>query len=549
VAQNLVTPEDIHRRLQKDLVYFNRVAGMKIKDKGGAIVPFVFNTAQRYIHDKIEEQLKTLGRVRVVLLKGRQQGGSTYIANRFYHKTTRNPGTSTFILSHAGGTTDKLFSMVRRYHDNIGDIFRPVEGASNRNQLAFAELDSEYTVGTAGNKNVGRGSTSQLFHGSEPGYWENDYDIQNGALQSIGDAPGTEIILESTANGPKGLFYDKCRAAMRGESDYILIFVPWFWQEEYEAPVDPDTFQFTDEERDLVERYFAKPFPYQTKPIPVEKAMRKMAWRRKTIVDNSVAGNREAGLAEFRRIYPNNPIEAFRATGVSLFRSDAIEAARAHVVGDPVGPLVCGVDPAGDSDNSDRTVIVLRRGRVIEPVIKYSRMRPMELAGIIAALITKRGVDMVFVDRGYGEGTIDRLHEMGFGGQVQGVAFNERPIQQDIYANKRSEMIIEFATWVNRGGVQIPDNDEFHEDLAAIPVDKRMSGGLRLIPSKDEIKRVLKKSTDIVDAASLTFAYPVMNRDFGGAGNSRWRKAGENDVATRAAKGGLRSRQRKWGRA
>ncbi len=65
----------------------------------------------------------------------------------------------------------------------------------------------------------------------------------------------------------------------------------------------------------------------------------------------------------------------------------------------------------------------MRRGRQIVRCIKYPKMRPMELAGIIAKLIETEGVDMAFIDRGYGEGTIDRLHELGFQRRVQGIAF------------------------------------------------------------------------------------------------------------------------------
>ena len=47
----------------------------------------VFNAAQRKLHEIIEEQKRKSGRVRVVVLKARQMGVSTYVAARFYSKT------------------------------------------------------------------------------------------------------------------------------------------------------------------------------------------------------------------------------------------------------------------------------------------------------------------------------------------------------------------------------------------------------------------------------------------------------------------------------
>src|SRR5665213_440724 len=49
-------------------------AFLKIRRKSGAVEPFVFNRAQQYLHDRLESQLEATGKVRAVVLKGRQQG-------------------------------------------------------------------------------------------------------------------------------------------------------------------------------------------------------------------------------------------------------------------------------------------------------------------------------------------------------------------------------------------------------------------------------------------------------------------------------------------
>ena len=515
-----------HYRLNTDLQFFARHAPLLIKDKQGKLIPWEFNLAQRYTHDRIESQLKQRGWVRALILKGRQQGESTYVTGRFYHKTTRTPGTSAFILSHEGSATDKLFTMVKRYHDNLNAVIQPHVEKSNTRQLVFDELRSDFATATANNEQAGRGGTAQLFHASEPAYWENAYQIQDGAIQTIALLPGTEIIFESTANGPVGLFYEKCQQALRGEGDYILIFISWFWQLEYERDPGPD-FTLTPDEEAYVAANFSKPFPYASAPISREQILQKMAWRRATIVDlsNEGGGNAEIGLAKFRTIYPANPVEAFMSTGAGLFRPDAITAARASPITDTVGARIAGVDPAGDSDNSDRTVISIRQGRRIEKRFKYSRMQPMELAGILSKLLTTENLDMVFVDRGYGEGVIDRLREMGYGAKVIGIAFSERPLSPEIYTNKRTEMYMEYAKWLNAGGVRIPDDDESHAALACIPPPRPTSTGLHALKSKDEIKRGIGGALllDIVDADALTFAYPVRCAEF--ETSQRFRKA------------------------
>jgi hypothetical protein len=83
---------------------------------------------------------------------------------------------------------------------------------------------------------VGRSSTIQLFHGSEVAFWPHADTHAAGILQAVADAPGTEIILESTANGVGNFFHQLWASAERGASDFIAVFVPWHWQEEYRRP-------------------------------------------------------------------------------------------------------------------------------------------------------------------------------------------------------------------------------------------------------------------------------------------------------------------------
>src|SRR3546814_17839588 len=103
----------------------------------------------------------------------------------------------------------------------------------NAKELTFGLLDSGYQVGTAKAAGVGRSDTIQFFHGSEVAHWANAEEHAAGALQAVPRAAGTEVILESTANGVGGLFYNLWQAAVRGEGDYQAIFIPWFRHGDY----------------------------------------------------------------------------------------------------------------------------------------------------------------------------------------------------------------------------------------------------------------------------------------------------------------------------
>ena len=103
-------------RLHSDLPFFAEQA-LKLRPKMGPLEPFVLNPAQLKLHALLEERKAKTGRVRAIVLKGRQVGCSTYIAARFFHKTISTPGIRTFILGHERRASSNLYGIVRRFYD------------------------------------------------------------------------------------------------------------------------------------------------------------------------------------------------------------------------------------------------------------------------------------------------------------------------------------------------------------------------------------------------------------------------------------------------
>jgi transcriptional regulator with XRE-family HTH domain len=279
-------------RLAEDYAAF-AAATLRIRSKSGTTLPLVFNCAQQHIHERLEAQRQNLGRVRALVLKGRQQGCSTYIAGRFYHRTIRGRGLRAFILTHETRATQNLFEMIERFHANCPEAERPLTGASNAEELWFSALDSGFKVGTAGTRGVGRSATLQLFHGSEVAFWPFAETHAAGVLQAVPNEAATEIILESTANGVGNFFHKKWREAETGKSEYIAIFVPWYWQDEYRIPAGRG-FKLDAEEGEYSALYALEPD--------------QMAWRRVKIAELGDA-------LLFKQEYPATAAEAFQMSG------------------------------------------------------------------------------------------------------------------------------------------------------------------------------------------------------------------------------------------
>jgi len=492
IKQELKKRSDL-LRFDTDYPYYAHEI-LKIRPKDGGKLPFTLNRAQLYVHEKLEAQKAKIGKVRALILKGRQQGMSTYVEGRFYYFTSRQDGKAAFILTHEDRATKNLFKMAKRFHKDSPDYIRPEIEKSNAKELLFSDTDSGYELGTAGNKEVGRSQTVQYFHGSEVAFWKNAASLTKGVLQTIPDMPGTEIIYESTANGVGNFFHTKWQEAEAGESEFIAIFVPWYWQEEYQA--DASEMQATPDEFDMLAEFDGLTLEH-------------LAWRRKKIIEFNVDGN--GGEDSFKQEYPMTASEAFlESSPDSLIKADVVQAARKQNLPLQHSPLVIGVDPAR---GGDATAFIRREGRVAYGLEYDYADDLMHVAGKCAVIIRKELPAKMFIDvGGLGAGVYDRLVELGFGHIVVAVNFGSTKtvIDKRKYYNKRAEMWGEMAEWLDNEPAQIPDTDKMQTDLVTT---KRMysSLGQTKLEPKDDVKARIGRSPDGGDALALTFAEPVSN--------------------------------------
>ena len=472
---------EVLKQLRDDFDLFSDKL-LKIRGKSGEVVPLAMNKAQRYIHQRLEEQRKKSGMVRAVILKGRQQGCSTYVTGRYFWRTVLDFGKQEYILTHEQAATDNLFAMTQRYLEHYPEALKPVLGASNAKELQFSKLDSGYKIATAGNRGAGRSATAQFFLGSEVAYWPSAEDHLAGILQTVPRLPGTEIIFESTANGVGNVFHNVWQQGEMNEGGWQAIFVPWYWQPEYVA----DEGTITEQDADYGEMYGL--------------TTRQLKWRRLKI------GEMGGDESLFRREYPATSSEAFSASDdLAFIPADIVAKARKQRA-EPVGARIVGVDPA--RFGSDRTVITLRQGRQADVIEVLQNKDTMEVVGHVVRVIKKYTPDAVLIDiGGLGAGVFDRLREMRYS-ECQSVNAGEKAHDPDRYINKRAEMWDGLKQWLSAGSVSLPDDDALQADLTGLRYSYDSRGRLKL-ESKDDAKKRGIRSPDIGDALAMTFALPI----------------------------------------
>lgn len=457
---------------------------------GGAPVPLALNAAQRFLHAKMDEHLSlTGGKARVIVLKGRQQGISTYTEARFYWKLTHQRGKRAFILTHEEKATNNLFSMVDRFWQQAPPEYRPHLGASNAKELVFDVLDSKYSVATAGAKDTGRSATAQFFHGSEVAFWPHAEQHLAGIGQIVADMPGTEVVYESTANGTANVFHELWTLATKGRSEFMPVFIPWMWQPEYSSS-PPDDFELTAEEEAYQEAYGV--------------TLEQMAWRRRK-VDTDFRGDG----ALFDQEYPASPEVAFASSSPrALIKGTLVALARRARGLEGVGPNIMAVDPAEYGD--DDTSVAMRRGRVARKIAAWNGLGTMETVGRVSLLADREKPDWIVVDvTGVGTGVADRLIELGY--RVKRVHFGSAAFDADRYVNCRDECWVEMAEWFADVPVSIEDDDSLAAQLTSVQYGYDSKRRIKLEPKELMKKRGLR-SPDDADALALTFYRGVQQR-------------------------------------
>ena len=267
---------------------------LKIRAKSGNEENFVPNRAQRQIAAR-------WGR-RNIVLKARQMGTTTYIAARFFVDTITHPGTLTVQVAHDQQAAEDIFRMVHRFQANLPK--RLQKGAlktcrANSRQLAWARLDSEYRVATAGDPNAGRGTTIRNLHCSEVAMWSRD---GAEALASLRAAvpPDGQIVLESTPNGAGGAFYEEWQRA--GGTGYVRHFLPWWFEKSYRTPGLMTAGELSQEEQELRDKH--------------------------GLDDHQILYRRDLKAnytGKFKQEYAENAEECFLASGDCVFDAEVLE--------------------------------------------------------------------------------------------------------------------------------------------------------------------------------------------------------------------------------
>lgn len=240
---------------------------------------------------------------RNLVLKARQLGFTTFLAIVALDQCMFVANHTAVLIAHTLPDAKKIFrNKIKRVYDELPLAIRmacPLKREAAE-ELVF-ENGSSINVSTSA-----RGGTTNFLHVSEMGkiariYPERAREIVTGAFESV-PADGI-IVVESTAEGQDGWFYDACMEGLRKRQeaakltrmDFKLHFFPWYKKAAYALSDDEASLvHFTDKEREHFAKVEAK--------LGLTLTVNQKAWwvKKKATLQESMG-----------REYPTTPEEAF----------------------------------------------------------------------------------------------------------------------------------------------------------------------------------------------------------------------------------------------
>ena len=325
--------QELMDKLQDHDTYFNYC--LKIQELGTKkLIPFQMNSVQKILHEVAQQQLQDIGHVRIIVLKARRFGISTYVQARMFKRAATMFNQLVHICTHSKNTTSEMFQMTKVMEQNYPDFIKPLSHYSGKQELTWGSVDgkglnSRYGMSTVeGSEVVGAGI--DMLHCSEVARWgSRAKEYATGLMNCVMQGYGTEIWLESTAKGVGNYFEREWWRAEKDGSGLKPVFFPWFVFDEYKTELSEDEKKddsfikslgtnpaFGGEEEKAL---LGVETSYKTTDgeLLFRITLEHLKWRRNKIISPECQGD----LNVFHQEYPTTAREAFVASGRSAFDS------------------------------------------------------------------------------------------------------------------------------------------------------------------------------------------------------------------------------------
>lgn len=373
---------------------------------------------------------------RNLAVKPRQVGFTTITMGRLFTKGVRSRfARRQLSMVHEEGARVRLAKMIRTYHDNMPFAIQPGYAVDNISRTEFRKWRDrqgeecggyEHHRLLAGGRGQGRSWTFNDVHATEMAHWPSgtastesngdesaDEAAFSSAMATVHDEGGL-VVVESTGNGPRGLFHKLWQIA-RKDPSWGYTFVPWNIVPRYKRALTPTEARDIEQELTAQERVLIAKFGL---------SLEQVAWRR----DKFSLGATEL---TFRRQFPLTDSDPFMVDAHGWFNADKLNvmlgfvptlgndktAYREFHAPEDDRQYVFGVDTAGGVGRDEASIQVLRDDQLHVATWNSDRASPEETAVMVGKIgnrftVNGRKPYAVIEANKYGEEVIKLVAQM-----------------------------------------------------------------------------------------------------------------------------------------
>jgi hypothetical protein len=311
---------------------------------------------QEILYEAIEEEWAENGYCKIIVLKPRQSGISTWTAASMFHRTIFSPHMYTMLVGQNHETSEHIYGMSMNAYDALPWWMRPEYMYKTKgDEIVFQREDENMRTVNPGlgsilkcsnaqkMSGVAIGRSLQSFHGSECSRWPDDGMFEADIKPSM-NARDQYAILESTGYGRQGFFYEHWRGSMEGETGYRAVFIPVYRSRKYYLPFNKKSPEKNKALRDAFTLH-ADEEKFNARVVKEEKfSIPKEFWNfHRRGLRAAKSSNAKAGFIES---YPLTPAQAFQASGLCAFDREELEVQQMRYVCKPIfaGEISLGYD-------------------------------------------------------------------------------------------------------------------------------------------------------------------------------------------------------------
>lgn len=318
-----------------------------IKDKEGKIRPWVCNNTQHMLLNAYFRCKDELRPVRLVVLKGRQQGCSTGVGAIGFMFMMCYIGSNLLIATEEKqGSGKNIFNMYRLYKNMFPlDLDEHTRHEVDNELIEFDQTFNNGLINVSGERRV-VSYTYAFIHLSEAAKFADLDVFMDEMLETVPmHLLDTSIFVESTAENYGDSFHELWQMAEKSGEEGVgweALFIPWFVHEEYEMPFssEAEREEFAKSLDNSPEsRYGNEVALLDIPPIEIPTTngeskqvgitLENLKWRRDKIAVMKYS------LARFYRQYPSTAEEAFLTAQLNVIDRESLSWYTANRVHDP----------------------------------------------------------------------------------------------------------------------------------------------------------------------------------------------------------------------